>query len=250
MEETVMSRKLSLSAVAAACFLITAQAMAGGPPMLCIPIDGVTPGNAELCAKRLDTALGTRVWRYAGRPELQVRQSGTQWYAVFHLDQDVALSEIEAALKGSVFSVPRDRLRLFGHVRLVIEGRQLPEGLTTDLAALEHVRFGESKPEQGSVLATVDMPYPVLSDELSRESLAWEKFQWTDFSSNPAPGHNAGSPATRESLPTIDDLAQVVVRHNAQLKDVRWSATWGCRPLGGVVVPSPEAERSTLVSGK
>jgi hypothetical protein len=250
MEETVMSRKLSLSAVAAACLLIAAQAMAGGPPRLCIPIDGVTPGNAELCAKRLDTALGTRVWRYAGRPELQVRQSGEQWYAVFHLDQDVALSEIEAALKGSEFSVPRDRLRLFGHVTLVIEGRQLPEGLTTDLTALEHVRFGASKQEQRSVLATVDMPYPVMDAERDRASLAWEQFQWTDYSSNWAPGHNAGAPATRATLPGIDDLRQVIVRHDAKLKDVRWSALWGCRPLGGVVVPNSEAERSTLVSGK
>jgi hypothetical protein len=146
--------------------------------------------------------------------------------------------------------VPRDRLRLFGHVTLVIEGRQLPEGLTTDLAALEHVRFGESKQEQGGVQATVDMPYPMLSAQQDRASLAWEQFQWTDFSSNPAPGHNAGAPATRESLPTIDDLRQIVVRHNAQLKDVRWSAFWGCRPLGGVVVPNPETERSALVSGK
>lgn len=245
-----MSRKLSLSAVAAACFLITAQVMAGGPPMLCIPIDGVTPGNAELCAKRLDTALGARVWRHAGRPELQMRQSGEQWYAVFHLDEDVALSEIDAALKGSVFSVPRDRLRLFGHVTLVIEARRLPEQLTADLAAIKHVRFGKSKQEQGGVLATVDMPYPVMSAEHDRESIAWEQFQWTDFSSNWAPGHNAGAPATRESLPPIDDLRQVVVRHNAQLNDVRWSAFWGCRPLGGVVVPNSEAERSTLVSGK
>lgn len=245
-----MSRKLPFSAVAAACFLFTAQAMAGGPPMLCIPIDGVTPGNAELCAKRLDTALGARVWRYAGRPELQMQQSGEQWYAVLHLKQDVALSEIEAALKGSVFSVPRDRLRLFGQVTLVIDGRELPAGLTADLAAIEQVRFGESSQERGDVLATVDMPYPVMNAEHDRESLAWEKFQWTDFSTNPAPGHNAGAPATRETLPTVDDLRQVVVRHDAKLKDLLWSASWGCRPLGGVVVPDSETERSTLVSGK
>jgi hypothetical protein len=45
-------------------------------------------------------------------------------------------------------------------------------------------------------------------------------------------------------------VREVVVRHDAQLKDLRWSAMWGCRPLGGVVVPNTEAERSTVVGAR
>jgi len=241
-----MSSKFTLSATAAAWLLIATHVLAGGPPMLCIPIDGVTADNAELCASRLETALGARVWRHVGRPGLRMLQCGEQWSAVVFLEQDVALSEIETALHGSGFSVPRDRLRLFGHVTLVIESPALPEQLKSDLGSLKYVRFSESNQEAGVVLATVDMPYPVSQVRLDRESPAWNRFQWTDFSSDPQ--NKLDVPATRDVLPGINDLAQVVAQHNAQLKDLRWNANWGCRPLGCVIAPEVDPVVSAPVT--
>jgi hypothetical protein len=49
LEEQKMSRKLSILTVATFS-LIPAQLMAGGPPRLCIPIDGVTPATSNRAA--------------------------------------------------------------------------------------------------------------------------------------------------------------------------------------------------------
>ena len=71
----------------------------------------------------------------------------------------VKLSDVEAALDGSIFSVPRDKLRVFGHVTLEVKTRARPEELENDLAAMEFVSVGESKTDQDVLLVTVDMPY-------------------------------------------------------------------------------------------
>jgi hypothetical protein len=243
-----MSRKLSLSVVAAACLVISAPALAGGPPLLCIPIDGVTPGNAELCTRRLDAALGGKIWRHGGRTELKMQQSAGQWHAVFHLEEDVALSDIDAALKGSVFSVPRDRLRLFGHVTLVIAPAGASEQLASDLTSLKHVRLEESTREEDHILATVDMPYPVTRARTEEDSLAWETFLRTDFSTRAAAGQD--STATRETLPGVNDFQKVLARHDAVVKDLRWNVEWACRPLGGVVVTAPQPEEPATVGAR
>ncbi len=49
-----MIRKLSIPTVAALFLLIPAKLMAGGPPRLFMPLDGVTAANADECAKRLE----------------------------------------------------------------------------------------------------------------------------------------------------------------------------------------------------
>jgi hypothetical protein len=230
-----MARNLSIPAVVGALFLTGAQLMAGGPPRLCLPVDGVNSGNAEACTRRLTGALGDKVDR------LELRQNEAQWYALFRLARDVRLSEVEAALAGSPFSVPRDRLRLFGHVTLEVEnGAAKHDKLTGDLGALKYVSVGESDNGKGVLLVTVDMPYP---EDAGRETAAFgrvpfarQAFRRTDFSSGVAT--KSEQPASADTLPSYIAMRDALAKHDARLKDLRWSANLGCRMLGCVSIPA------------
>jgi hypothetical protein len=142
-----MFRLLTITA-AAVLFLLPTHAWAGGPPLLCLPIDGATADNADACAQRVAAALGEGVDRAA------MRQNDGQWYLTFHFNRDrVRLSEIDAALKGSPFSVARDKLRLFGDVILEVDVQgAAADKLLADLKTQKHVVVSESKREDGKLL--------------------------------------------------------------------------------------------------
>jgi hypothetical protein len=233
-----MLRKTSVFAVALVLVLVSASLWAGGPPRLCLPIDGVTDANADACAKLLAEALGDKLWSHPGRPGgVQIHRDGRQAYATCYLERHVALGDVEAALKGSEFSVPRDKLRLFGHVTLEIDaGEAAPGELIADLAAIDFLSVEESKSDKGVLRVTVDMPYPATADRVHEEwtSFRDEVFQWTDFSSDQS--RKSEAPAKARDLPSYGALREVVAKHKASLKDLHWNSGWGCRLLGGVAV--------------
>src|SRR5262245_33548379 len=90
--------------VTAALVLLPMACVAGGPPWLCLPVDGVTAENSPACAERLKAKLEDKQPDYQDFRGFQLKPAGGQWYLMFHFDKDVALSDIDAALKGSPFS--------------------------------------------------------------------------------------------------------------------------------------------------
>jgi hypothetical protein len=229
--------KLSCFAVVGVCLLVPSRIMAGGPPCLWLPIDGVTPDNAEQCARSLAKALG-RTSRDDG---IKMVQDKKQWYARVFLEEDVTLTQIEHALKESEFSIPQRKLRLFGHVVLEVDtGKTQAKELITNLEAIKYVAVAESERKDGILLITVDMPYPVAEGRSFRESVAWDTFRRNDFSSNPST--RSEPPATAGMLPSYHAFRTVAEKHNANLKDIRWSARYVCRPLGCVAVQDPEGK--------
>jgi hypothetical protein len=213
--------------------LLPDRLIAGGPPWLCLPVDGVTEGNVKACADLLTTKLESQLW--PEDREIQIRQRSNQWYLTFYMKTHVALSDVEAALQGSGFSVPRNRLRLFGHAILEIDARTPPpKELLADLEALRFVSVGETEDKEDRLLVLVDMPYPEDGDR-DRDSVAWDAFRRNDFASDPAT--RSEPPATSQTLPGYDAFRDVVAKHKGSLKDIRWSGALGCRPLGCVAAP-------------
>jgi hypothetical protein len=231
-----MFRQRSVFAMVAALLLASGQAFAGGPPMLCLPIDGVSAENADECTRLLAARLGNKV--FPGNEDfrpMELRQIGKQWYLRFYFEEDVALSDLESALEGSSFSIPRDRLHFFGHVVLEIDGGVTPpDDLKAGLKALEYVSVGESESKENRILLTIDMPYPDKDLRRAPEAVSDNSFQWNDFSSNPAAKSEA--PATGEQLPNDHAFHVVLAKHDAKLHDIRWTTENACRVVGGVAV--------------
>jgi hypothetical protein len=238
-----MCRKFLVAAALAASALLPGRLIAGGPPWLCIPVDGVTPGNATTCTELINAALGKKLWRrdgpYGGGAT--IRHDKEQEYLTFYMQEDVRLSEIEAALKGTEFSIPRDLLRLFGHVILEIDARQTPhKALLASLEQLDQVSVAESQSENNVFLVTAEMPYPVVRDRPKPEFIGWEKFVRNDYTSQGP--RKTESATTREALPSYESFHDLVAKHDASLKDIRWSTSHACRALGCVSGPKSDAE--------
>ena len=114
-----MLRIIAGCTIAVAGLMFPLRLFAGGPPWLCLPLDGVTPGNVAACTEILTGKLEGKFLPQNGG--IQLQQHAQQWYLTFYMGKPVALDEVVSALGGSGFSVPLDRLRLFGHVTLEID---------------------------------------------------------------------------------------------------------------------------------
>jgi len=239
-----MSRKPLSLAVAALFLLFPASLIAGGPPWLCLPIDGVTTANAKASAELLTTKLIDKISPHTrGGHTVEVREHSGQWYLTFHMGDNVGLGDVEAALKGTNLSIPRDRLRLFGHVILEVDAQKsTPEKLLADLDALNYTAIEKSEPKDDRLLVTIDLPYPVEDGNRERGSVAWDSFSRNDLSFDQAA--RSDPPATPETLPSYKAFRDVVTRHKASLKDIRWSQQYACRPLGGVTLPDTAQARA------
>ena len=239
-EGNPMLRKPALFAVAAVV-LFTSKVTAGGPPWLCLPVDGVTSENAKACSELLTAKLEEKLSQHAGQEKgVQIHKHKDQSYMTFYMGEDVRLSDIEAALKDSGFSVPRDRLRLFGHVILVVDARAtLRKALLDDLEALDHVSVAKSDDKRDLLLVTVDMPYPANHGRPERETIGWDTFQRDDFASDPST--KSAPSLTSRKLPSYQAFDAIIAKNSATLKDIRWSTNYACRPLGAVAAPKPEA---------
>ena len=238
-----MLRQLSILAVISASLLLPSSLLAGGPPWLCLPIEGVTQDNAAACADLLTDKLQSKLNPHVREPRgIEMRKHADQWYLTFAMGDDVRLSDVEAALQRSGFSVPHRRLRLFGHVILEIGTPKPGQKLLTDLEALDHVSVAGSESANNVLLVTLDMPYPVGSRGGEEDAPALDKFERNDFASDPAT--RSESPAAAGDLPSYRALGDVVAKHGASLKDIRFSTNYACRTLGGVAIADAERKVS------
>jgi hypothetical protein len=222
--------------------ILPARLLAGGPPWLCLPLDGVTAENAGTCGDLLTSKLEDRLWPYEGYERgVRVQEYKGQWYAAFYLGKHVGLHDVESALRGSDFSVSRDKLRLFGHAILEVEKSAKPAELLADLEAMSYVSVAESETPEGRLLVAVDMPYPVEEGERERRPyVRWDSFQWNDLNSAQSP--RSESPVTGRELPGYDTFRKVVEKHGANLRDIRWNPNYACRPLGCVAESAKGSE--------
>jgi hypothetical protein len=232
-----MSAKFPLSAVAAVLLLAPAPLLAGGLPRLCIPVDGVTAATAPDCAKRIAAALGAKA------ENVELRESSKQWYAVFNYNGgEFPLATLDAALKGSKFSVPRDTLRLFGHVALEVEiGDMQTPKLLADLKAVKYLTVDKTKREKGVLIVSAVMPFP---KHMGRETAEFGKspVEMEVFGSDRSDlGRNYDPPAAAGDLPTYGALRAVVEKHSGSLKGIRWQCV-GCSVQGGLAVPAAKRE--------
>src|SRR5262245_30133003 len=150
--------------------------------------------------------------------------------------EPITLSDLEAALEGTSFSVPRSRLRLFSDVILEVDLRQASaDKLTAALAAVKHVSLSESQRKDNVLLVTLAMPRSPL---FGRET--------ADFGKNPLSKERFSTksePAVKaDELPSYDALRQVVERHGASLKGLRWNC-WGCQVHGCVATGGASGQR-------
>jgi hypothetical protein len=238
-----MFHRFLVFAAMAAALLSTGRLYAGGPPWLCIPIDGVTSGNAKACTELINAKLGSKMWQHDGRYDggAQLRLAPEQYYLAFYMQEDVGIGEIEGALKGSEFSVPRDKLRLFGHVILEIEvGKSSAKELVTALGAIANVSIDKVEGDKERLVVTAQMPYPVVDERPTPESVGWDKFAWNDYTSQ-AP-KKSESPISSQALPSYETFRDVAAKHNASLKEVRWSTEHACRALGCVTAQQSNSE--------
>jgi hypothetical protein len=238
-----MSRTLSLATIT--LLLLPATLQAGGPPWLCLPIDGVTSQSAQASADKLTAALEDKLWKDGGDERaVKVVPHGKQWYLTFPMDKEVALAEVEAALKGSRAAIPRERLHLFGHVVLEIElGKASAKELLSGLEAIEYVSVAEPTTKGNRLLVTADMPYP--DGNVRRDGRAFESetFRRNDFSSDRRT--ISEPPAKASELPSFGMFRDVATKHGPTLKDVRWSPNYACRELGGVGVEETKPVATT-----
>jgi hypothetical protein len=238
-----MFRQTFLIAMAVA-LVLSGQARAGGPPMLCLPIDGVTAENVDECTKLLVSGLESKLFPKVGKfRQIEVRQVGEQWYLTFYFADDVALSEVDAALEDSRFSIPRDRLHFFGHLLLEIDaGAGAANELAAGLNAFEFVAVGEQEASKSRLLLTVDMPYPKQDFRAAPEFIGNGEFTWNGLSSEPSVESDV--PATAQQLPNHKAFEKLLEKHDAKLRDIRWTASHACRSVGGVAVPETDGKLS------
>ena len=164
-------------------------------------------------------------------------QRANQWCLAFYMGSDVRLGDVTAALEGSPFSVPLDKLRFFGHVILEIDARSASrQALLSDLEALHCVSVAESKADANLLLVTVDMPYPIDNGKSDLDTVGWVKFQRNDFASDQST--RSEPPVTTQKLPSYNEIRAAAAKHSASLKGIRWSTTHACRPLGGLTEPA------------
>lgn len=235
-----MYRTKSTFLAASILALIARQPLlAGGPPWLCIPIDGVTSANSTAATEKIAAALGGKFYtepaQFSG---IKLLKNGEQSYLTLFMKQNVALGEIDAAVKNGPFSIPRKRLHLFGHVTLVVDLRgQSPTKLLADLETLKHVTVVKSESKDGVLLVTVDMPYP--PEDRRGELVDWSEFERSYLSSDPAT--KSEPPIAAASLPTFTGFRDLVAKHEAVLQDVRWTTDYACRSVGCVATPDKQS---------
>jgi hypothetical protein len=240
-----MFQKLSLAAALALSLLAPSRIFAGGPPWLCLPIDGITQDNASACTALIEAKLKDKLWM---NPEVRsgaaIHYDGSQAYLTFYMKEDVSLGDIEESLKGSEFSIPRDKIRLFGHVILEVDTEKTPvKEVAAALDAMDHVSIAESDENNGKLLVTVEMPYPVVDNRPNPVDLRWDKFAKNDY--NSVDSKKSESPVGPENLPGYHAFRAVLARHGASLQDVRWNSNYACRALGCVSVSDTKAVLAT-----
>jgi hypothetical protein len=236
-----MLRKHSI--LAAGILLASIQTvLAGGPPWVPIPIDGVTAENSKACAEKIAAGLKDKIFQrtdFQGAEQyngVNIGEKNGQRYAMFHIEKDVTLGDVQAALKGSLSSVPLDKLHLFGHVVLEVRADEAQaKRLLADLKSSNQTWIVDSKQNGNTLSVTLEMPYPFQNgDRPSQQMVGWTQYQRNNFEGAPSSSDPIVSAA---ELPTYSALREIVSKDKAELVDLRWSTQYACRAVGCVVAP-------------
>jgi hypothetical protein len=240
-----MFQKQGLLAVLALSLVSPSPLIAGGPPWLCLPIAGVTPDDAEACTTLIEAKLQDKLWSHLkARGGAKIHHDGNQPYLTCYMKQDISLGDIETALRGSEFSIPRDKIRMFGHVVLDVDTKKsTSKEIVTALDAMEYVGIVETEDYKGRLLITVELPYPVVDNRPNPEDLRWDKFARNDYSS--VDFAKSASPIGPGDLPGFYHFREVLTKQGASLQDIRWSNNFACRALGCVIAPKTEPVLAT-----
>jgi hypothetical protein len=230
-----MHSRILAVAAAIGVSLCSLPAMAGGPPWLCLPVAGVNSDNADQCAQLVVKALGEKIWHDPQRASaVMLQEDQNQHYLVLYLRHNVRLSDIEKIFEGTEFTIPREKLHLFGHVVLEIECDDDAQGeLLESLKQLQHVSVAESERDSKLLRVTVDMPYPEIVEQAGGDHVGWDRFVRMDYSSDQKTRNEP--PASVDMLPTYGGFESVISDHQGSLRTVCWSVEHACRPLGAVV---------------
>lgn len=227
-----MCRAFAISLAAILSLLVvSAELLAGGLPRFCLPIDGATAENADQCGQRIAAALDEL-------SHVEMRQNEGQWYVMFHFNREpVRLSEIDAALEGSPFSVPRDKLCPFGEVVLEIDlPGGAPDKLLADLAATKFVAIGERGHKlEGNDMLLVNLEIPA-PDYFGGKTADFGKIPFTTEVFRRPDGSDA---AMSGELPSYAALSELAQKHDARLTGLRWNCL-ACRVLGCLAAPAPD----------
>jgi hypothetical protein len=217
-----MFRPSILPVTLAVLLALPAVALAGGPPMMCLPVTGASSANAEATAQHLASALGKDIDRAS------LRQNDGRWYLTFHFNREgLRLAEIEKALAGSGVAIDREAMRMFGDIKLELKiSEAAGEKLLADLKTVKHATIEETKGDM--LLITLKLPAPTYEfrppAEFATVAFADQKFQ-RDDGSQPA--------VAAKELPSYSALSKLAAKHDGQLVGLRWEC-WGCRALGCV----------------
>lgn len=190
-----------------AALLAAAPLHAGGLPRLCLPVEGVTDANAARCAELLSTALGERR-SGGGEAAVEMRQHRGRHYALMALRREVALSEIEAALRDSDFTIPREQLLVVGMA--VVETRFANGRAEAVAAALPEGLQTAAKQDGRRLSLTIGDPHWIARDLFDQPAV------------------------DRTTTITYTALRDTLARHGASLSDIRWVPRYGCRMFGGL----------------
>lgn len=224
--------------------LLPSGLMAGGPPYLSLPVNGIDADNVQACSKLLNTKLADKAMSLIDNESaIMLRERKGQWYVTFYMDQNVNLSDINATLKDTRASVLPENLRLFGHAILDIDaGKADRQKLRADLDALPNVSVDESKDHDNMLHVTVDMPYPADDHHGDRERAGWDQFRRSDLSST----NESRELLTADKLPTLKQFQEIIAKREAKLKDIHWSVNHACRVLGGVANPNTKQKQQRV----
>jgi hypothetical protein len=236
-----MRHRLSLLIATIASLFLSSPLMAGGPPLLRLPIDGVTSKGAQECIKRLDAELGNKIWRGDNQSQgVRIVSTSGQQYLSFYMQSDIRLSDLNAALKGTACSIPSERIRFFGHLMLEIDASPSShKALVAGLEALPQLVVEESMSKGQLLVVTVAMPYPVNSQSADSANGDSAKFEWLDTPSS----KDSRGPVTADELPGFKEICDVASKHDAKLSDIRWSTGFACRTVGAVAVQPSQSQR-------
>ncbi len=227
-----MTRLMLTPFVAVALCLTTVELMAGGPPRLCLPVDGVTLENAADCAKLLKVKLGDQIVSSRNFSGVQVMPKSEQSYIVLYLDlrkrgDSLSLADIDAAFSGSKFSVPRDKICLFGQVTVELACDEAPQKLLDQLASRKNIKVVSSKQVKDRHFVTLSIPF---ADGFTQQL-------FRSFGKDPVNHTLTATPtSSADGLLQYDDLKKYCQESDVKLGDVRWSSSWHCRIFGAVTL--------------
>jgi hypothetical protein len=159
--KTMLDRKMKLALVAFALHLgLVANIHAGGGSLLHLPIEGVTKGNRDQCAKLFEQKFGPVLINWRNGDVKMLKDGSINLVELRPERGQISLGDVEKVLKGSPFSIKREQLEYFSLVRLRIGRIADREKHVESLATLDGKKFQTHSVENadGSLWITLRDP--------------------------------------------------------------------------------------------